>query len=394
MEDDSVKLSPKLEKNQSFAPILAASISGGLFPYQLEALRELCKHGFKPSLILGSSGGNVASYIAMAGRWTPSGIERVASELDPSYFIVPWYPLMYSVLPSTISGAVSGLFNGSLYESSPNAIKIFETYFAPNEIKDVEMWVGAVNEVTSSFTLFCNRAKEECVIQGKHFNRRMFKAEPLKYLNGDINRICKASIASSSIPVIVEAEEIDGQRYVDSGTKFSSPLTPLQNELKAIGKNNGGRIHIIYITGYDLEADLPAHKLASMMDRGTTAAEHLVRGLTLHDRATACEIIRDVGSLCDAAPYTCNTDGTKVHFVDILSVSIPEVYRRLKYTKTCLLELFPLCKQVLDYTNFNGKMVIDMMNFAHTQMAGHLWWTGDENIFNGIPGVTRDPEQD
>ena len=375
---------------EEFAPILVASISGGLFPYQMESVRELCKYGLRPRMGLGSSGGNIIIWLAMAGRWTPAGIERVVRELNPSYFIQPWYPIMYSVLPTKVSNVMSGLFNGSVYESSPNAIKIFETYFAPNEICSMEMWMAAVNEVTSSAGLFCNRSIETAEIKGKHFNKRIFKCEPLKYLNGNIQEICKASIASSSIPVVVEAEEIGGQKYIDSGAKFASPLTPLQNEIRAIGKKSGGRLHLIYLTGYDLEADLPSHKLVSAMDRGDVAIEHIVRGFTLNDRATCLEIIRDVGSMCDAAPYTCANEATMIYFVDISSAAIPEVYKRLHKTRTCLLELYPKCREILDYTNFNGQMVLDMMDRAHNQMAGHLWWTGNCDIFEGIPGVCKD----
>jgi hypothetical protein len=377
----------KMDKESPpFSPILIGTISGGNFPKQLEMLKLLTEMNIKPMLSLGSSGGNVCMYLGMAGSMTPNGIEVVARSLRPEFFIKPWFPWLNNVAPQAVS-LLTAYFKGSVYKSSEDGIELFNNFFSPESIVSMEVWVGAVNEKTGSICLFCNKDRENSIIKGNHYNRRIVKSEPLKYLSGNVEKIWKASLASASIPMVTQVQEIDGERYEDGGAKFASPLTALQDEIKAIARRNENRIHMIYLSGYNVEADLPLLHLDNLKDRGMATGDHVVRGMVIHDRLVAYEIVKEVSSFCHNGEEVCRNDGIKVHFVDVQAKAIKEVYSRLHMTECCLFELYPLIEEELDYTKFSGEDVINLMNRTRNLMAGHLWWTGKADIFMGIPGV-------
>lgn len=346
--------------------VVAASISGGYFPHQLRLLHELMLLGYKPDIALGCSGGNVALYLAQAAGWDPYGLNRVARSINSRFFVESWFPSSLDFIPSL----AAGLFAGAAYRKSEHAIRLFNAYFTPADVVETEIWVGAINEKSGSIRLFCNRSYEDAIIKGKHYNLRMFKSDPLKYLNGNVEHICQASVASSSIPLIIDPQKIDGREYVDGGTKFASPLSPLQDELTHLAEKHGG-IHIIYINGYNVEQDLK-DKPVSIIDRGRNATSLITRGFVLHDRTVAYTIIRGTG---------------RVTFADVQSCALSRVYDLISKCKSSLLELFPLVDSSIDYTNFNGDDVIHVMEQTSRHFAGHLWWTGDDNIFDNIEGV-------
>jgi hypothetical protein len=335
-----------------------------------------------PPLAVGSSGGNVSIYLAAAGRWTPQGIERVAESLSHKFFIEPWYPYLDTIVPANI-GIAAGFFKGSLYKASDMSKRLFDSYFSPNDITEIEVWVGTVREDTGSICLFGNRCRNHSIIKGDHYDRRLFKSEPLQWLAGDVDKICKSSVASSSIPMVIEGQMIDGKKYVDGGCKFASPLTPLQDEIRAIARQQDHRIHLIYISGYNVEADTHMNHLRTIINHGHALGSHVVAAFVLHDRMAAIQIVKDISASCQNA---CRDDHHRVHFLDIESRAIDEVYRRLPQTESCMFELYPLNTDVLDYTSFDGGEVVAMMNKTDVEMAGHLWWSGRFDLFQDIPG--------
>jgi len=346
--------------------VIVAPISGGCFPHQLDFLWLLMLLGYNPDLCLGCSGGNVALFLALAAGWCPHGLKRVARSLHSRFFVESWFPSSLDFVPSL----AAGFFAGAAYKKSGHAIKLFNTYFTPADIIEKEIWVGAINERSGSIRLFCNRSYEDAIIKGKHYDLRMFKSEPLKYLDGNVEQICQASVASSSIPLIIDPQRIDGKEYVDGGTKFASPLSPFQEELTHLAIKHGG-IHIVYINGYNVEMDLK-DKPISIIDRGRNATSLIARGFVLHDRTVAYTIIRNAG---------------EVMFADVRSQALQQVYIRLSCCKSSLLEMYPLDDSSIDYTNFNGDDVINMMEETDKQHAAHLWWVGDKHLFDDIEGV-------
>ena len=372
----------------NFKPILVAPISGGCFPHQLSGIRKLSRSGLEPFICLGASGGNVSFYLSLAGRWKPDGIERVASGLNEKFFIKSWYPYISDHIPES-AVAIASYFKGSIYKSSDLGKCLFDAYFSPGEIAMTEIWIGAVNERTGGLALFGNRCREHSKIKGNYLDRRMFKIEPLNWLNADSDLICKAILASSAVPTVVDPVQIGDNKYVDCGVKFASPLCPLRDEIKAIAKSHDYNVHIIYFSGYNVESDIQVAPLNNMLQHGKVIGSHVVRAMVMHDRDAARQIVTEISSACHNSSYVCHDDegDVKIHFFDVESKAINAVYERLYLTKCCLFELYPTNPDTLDYTKFTGEDVIRIMNKTDSQMAAHLWWSGDADIFEGIDGV-------
>lgn len=371
-----------------FKPVVAASISGGCFPHQLSALRKLSRSGLNPRVGIGASGGNVSLYLSLAGRWKPDGIERIASNLTEKFFIESWYPYISDYIPTELAILMS-YSKGSIYRPSDLSSKLFDLYFSPGDITETEIWVGAVNEKTGSLALFCNRCRDQSIIKGNRIDRRMFKVEKLNWFSGDKDKICKSIVASSAVPTIVEPVLINDVRYVDCGVKFASPLTPLRDEIRAIAKENNNSLHIIYLSGYDVESDIQVTPLNNMLQHGKVVGTHVVRAMVMHDRDSARQLITEMSSMCSNSGYVCYNDigDAVIHFRDIDNKAINKVYERLSNSKCCLFELYPTSPSMIDYTKFTGKDVVSMMNESDLTLKGRLWWSGDPNLFDGIDGV-------
>lgn len=358
--------------------VLVAPVSGGSFPHQLASMRLLCSMRYRPELALGSSGGNLTIYLTMAAHWDSNSINRVVRSLDSKYLVQSWFPSVVSFLPSIIAG----IFTGAAYRTSKDIYKVFETYFTPESITETEIWNGAINRDTGAVCLFCNRSRETAHIKGDRYRERMFKSLPLHYLNGDMKDICLSSVASSAVPLVLEAQTYNGASYIDGGTKFASPLVPLQDELRYMSAERGG-IHITYVNGYNVEEDYSHNKIpVDIVSNGMSVTAHVVRGLVLHDRMTAYELIHG----------SC---GQTSHYADLNDVNaIRAIYPLLKFTSSSLLEIYPKYTGNIDYTNFTGDQIIEQMNRSEVQLAGHLWWIGKSEIFRNIPGVVYGTEED
>lgn len=353
-------------------PLVAVlPISGGRFPIQLAGLRCLAQYGFEPQIVLASSGGSVATYTAAAGHWQPTGITRVAASLDSQYFIRSWFSSGFDIFHS----AMAGIFYGAIYQASDITLDFFRAYFTPKTITKTEVWVGAVNYHTGEACLFCNRDRESAHLQGKYFNPSMFKCEPLRYLGGSLKKIMNASMASSSVPLLVEARPIDQGHYIDCGTKFASPLTPIQDEIKGLARQ--GPLHLFYINGHDVEADTTADEVGTGFNifTGTmSVTEHLVRGFIIHDRTTAFEIIN-------------NDCGTPPHHLCAPIVKLGWIMSRIYQTRSSLLEIYPLRKcKVLTLTNFTGEEIVECIDYAQPRLGLRLWWNGEPDLFSS-PGA-------
>lgn len=350
--------------------IMVAPISGDTFPRQLSMLRRLTRHGYKPAIALSSSGGCVCTYLAMASHWDPNELNRVVRSISSDHFITSWFTGVLECVPSV----VAGMFMGSMYKRSLQTIKVFETYFSPSDLVDIEVWTSAVNEETGAVCLFCNRSQCEAIIKGENFKMRTYKSEPLNYMDGDITRICDSTLATSSVPMLIQPQLIGDKRYIDSGTKFASPLAPLQDEIKLLGKQEGG-LHIIYINGYNIEVDLEVERMKNIIDQGRNIACHVIRGFVLHDRMVARNLI------CGSAP--CSV----LHFADVCVNALDIVYSRRRLTSSSLLEIYPITDMIINYTNFKGEDVIKIMDEVYDKCAGRLWWIGNPYIFMDVPGV-------
>lgn len=382
--DDSDVLS-QMTRTSKIRPILIAPVSGQAFPHQLEILLLLAQYvNYRPYLSLCTSGGNVATYLAYAGRFNPSGIRRIARDLNSSQFVESWMPGMLNWLPSL----TAGFFMGATYKSSDGAEKIFHTYFTSGSIQDsLEVWVGTTNKDTGAASFFCNKSEEDSIIKSSCYNCMLTSSEPLHYLAGDLDKIGKASAASASIPTLVEGQNINGKNYVDGGVKLASPLAAMQECLMS-HYNDTGRLQLVYVNGYNVEQQLSLksgvtsaatirdiqlesrndddmYQHQNIIESGLSATRHMTLGMILSDRLVAYTMIR---SLCK--------EGQTLYYMVVPRELIMYVWQRLEIENISvfLYEIYSNSKDYIDYTNFNGQDVLSVMDSVKHNHAGRLWY--------------------
>jgi hypothetical protein len=229
-----------VERNK-ILEVFTASISGGGFPAQLQEILfyiEQKKIAFKdkteniasyytPDLCMGTSGGNVSLYIAISGNWSKGGITRVVESLNSNMFSQTWWPSPLSFIPTW----VLGIFEGAVYKPGYGANGLLKAFNSSNSIDTIEMWNSSYNEDQKKTALFCNKSSYDTFVSPFTYSTFDSKSLPLKFLNGDINKISQAVIASASVPLLFKPVEIDGESYSDGGVTYPSPLTSLQDEI-------------------------------------------------------------------------------------------------------------------------------------------------------------------
>lgn len=221
--------------------VYTGSISGGGFPAQVQQIlyiTEQKKKAFStetdniytyytPDLCMGTSGGNIALYIAISGNWDEGGIKRVINSMSPSMFSQTWWPEPMGFLPTWILG----IFEGAVYRPGYGANNLLDAYNNPSNITSVEMWNTAYNKDQKKTGLFCNKKDGQTFVSSLTYSPYNFKTLSLNYLNGNISKISSTVVASASVPLLFKPVEIDGEEYEDGGVTYASPLTPLQEEI-------------------------------------------------------------------------------------------------------------------------------------------------------------------
>lgn len=223
--------------------VFVAPVSGGALIAQIALMRELslARSLFDPDptncvphLALGSSGGNIANYIALAAAWDPYALVRVTSLLDPAMLTQSWWPQHLDFLPT----GLIGIFSGSLYRQGYGATALFANLFTAKTITATELWTGVFNKTRNCAQMFCNKREGETYIQNTRcgVERVLFNCERLSYTNGNIELLAKIAVASASIPVLISDQYIHGSHYVDGGAMYASPLSLMTGELLRIVK--------------------------------------------------------------------------------------------------------------------------------------------------------------
>lgn len=366
-------------------PILIAPVSGQAFPHQLEILLLLAQHvKYRPYLSFCTSGGNVATYLAYAGNFTPTGIRRVTMDLNSTQFVESWMPGILSWLPSL----TAGFFMGATYKSSEGAQRIFDTYFTSGSIQEgLEVWVGTTNKDTGAAAFFCNKSEDKSIIKSSYYNCLLTASEPLHYLSGDLVNIGKASAASASIPTLVEGQYINGKNYVDGGVKLASPLAAMQECLLEHYRETGN-LQLLYVNGYNIEQELSLrpgvtsaatirdiqiesrsddtkYQHKNIIESGLSATRHMTLGMILSDRLVAYSMIASL-----------RKEEEILYYMIIPRELIMYVWERLEAENinVFLFEIYSTSKDYIDYTNFNGEDVLNVMSSVETKHAGRLWY--------------------
>ncbi len=352
-------------------------ISGSYFPHQLAMLEWLAEAGAAPpSLVLGSSGGNIAAYVGMAGSWAKQGMRVLYTELYARDVWQSWWPV-YLPLPSILKG----YFKGSMYRMNPKFKSVYRRWFpTPESAMQTEIWTGTFNKTRGMSHIFCNRDQASSqlqplrVTQAVHMNRNL-NTQDVTYMAGDLDRIYTVSLASAAVPAVFPSQVIDMEDHNDGGSSFSSPLTPLQDVVRQFLKGFES-YHITYLSSYNIltspesvcQLDDKMRWDTSIYHQGMDAMYEVLKSLQIQDRKCAIELT------CLGRPHAiCHYEELTVDSVDALR-ALQE--RRSTYERT-LLELYPLSGQSVPLVSFRPYDIITLID--DTAGFGCRLWYFDPN---------------
>lgn len=263
-------------------------VSGALFSVQLGLMIEASAHLPQPSFMAGSSGGCVASYVYLAADGTEEGIERISRKLNSTLLTTTWFPSYLNFLPSWIVGA----FKGSIYKKGIGTVPLMRNIFSTYNITRIEILTGTTERVSGKCQIFSNVRDDTSVLRNIPFDHTINNCLPVIYNDGDITEIARACTASASVPIIVPDEDIDGKDYMDGGTTYSSPLTPLAETLDYIGTRRP--LHLVYFNCYDIESNLSDGKYYNIIQNTDSTLSRVIKSLSVQDRLRGVDYVKKV----------------------------------------------------------------------------------------------------
>jgi predicted patatin/cPLA2 family phospholipase len=331
--------------------------SGGSFVVQLAILQHLSVVGCVPDLMLASSGGNIAAYIASAAEFQSAKIERVATDLKSSLFVTPWSNI--SMIAKT-----QGFFSGSVFDHGSGTQAFLKKYFTEKTILKYEVWTGAYNKQEQKFRVFCNKNKQNSILGQSDIDYNLTQSMAPCYADGAIDIIADASLASASIPGVVPATRIGCHEYVDGGNYGSSPISVMRNSIIGYLKNTNKTLHITYINSKNLSSIKIAEN-NNLFDTWFNAVENLLKSNNLIDRLTAYDLFNffNVNQEIQYSEFVCNDENL---------LKINEIRKNTKYS---MLEIYPNDNTIkVDITDFKGKDVKKAMDTVYNECMCNFWW--------------------
>lgn len=334
--------------------ITICPVSGGAFPVQLEALLLLANVDWKTDVYMGSSGGNIAVYLALAGNMELCGINRISSELNSSLMFEKWSPVL---------NFIPGFFFGSLYKASPQFQEYLMKYFFSASITRIEIWTGVYNRTKQKGQFFCNLKQKNSIFGNCKGPNRSANTMPLKYLNGNVKKIAQITQCSASIPALIEEQIIDGDSCCDGGLAFASPFTAFSSAIT----NRYDSYSLTYINCMDVESACCDNDYDNTLQNGRSAASELVKSSITSDRLMAINAI---------------AKGEPIHFLSFSLDDLQTICEKRLSVKRSLLEIYPRVYSELDILNFTGEDVIQCRERARSVLLLRFYWVGDPNLFD------------
>lgn len=330
-------------------------ISGGSFPTQLEILSCLGEFISAPDVTFACSGGNIAAYIASAGSWKRSGINRVLKNVSSDLMLRRWAPgpLMY----------VYAWFTSNLYAGSDCINQFFHSVFNRENIQRDEIWTGAYDRRHQKMGFFCNLATPRHIHPA--LDTRLLQCHPPKFLRGDVDAICNVTRASASIPTFVQSVECYEGEYCDGGVGYASTFSCLSHSIPMSGKP----VHIFYINGMDVEACNP-RAYGNIFYNGISTMGELTRGKILDDRERAVRFITRKQS------HPHREDSMHIDILDM-------IHKRLvSGASSSMIEIYPSYYVEVDITAFDIEDITRIMSKGNLRLR--IWWEGPHDLLRGI----------
>lgn len=374
--------------------VFCSPVSGGYFPIQLSMIAEYVEalrynigyesstiEQFKPHICLGSSGGNIANYLAYASGWTKNNIHNVVRYIDSEMFSRSWWPKYMTFLPTWLLG----LFKGSVFCPGYGPYPLFKELFEQRKLNTVEMWSGTYNTTRGYTELFCNNSSGTTLISSQTFLPTTNRCLPLHFLDEELKDITDVSIASASIPVIFEKKKIGDDYYEDGGVNFSSPLLPLQEEIYKITKGIYEPTTIdVVLSQYPIIEDPGTIPLSAR--RATPRTLHLMYFSSDNvDTQQASGVVGAITQLIDTIAVLDRNAGIELMVrlaggsrtdVGLVSGTLADLRTVLATYETNHYFLYMYCNADIsvDMTSFVGENVVEVMNQARENISFLLFY--------------------
>lgn len=379
--------------------IYVLPVSGGCFVSQLGLLCEIyvakkyLKNGkfesykdYQPDICLCSSGGNVSAYVGMAADWSDKGIERISKKIKSEIFVRSWLPKELNFIPSWFFS-----FNGSIYKQGYGAYSIFNAMFHEKTVNRVEIWTGTYDVKHEKAQFFCNLRRDEAYIQPNFFEEDEFLhcSMPLKYLNNDLNSISEVSVASASIPVLVEHQAFKGLEYLDGGIMYPSPIKAFSSEIcRIIGKhvenvNNcyemdnknikkidkleipSKKLRLIYFMPYQADMYESENNPKNNIDIIQKTLKQFLHTNILQDRNETLNILRRL---------SCGNKINKKSFDNLNSMKLKEILEDGKKYEHYILVLSPKGCVEISLTNIKTEELIQKIGETRIEYFADFWY--------------------
>jgi hypothetical protein len=323
--------------------------SGGKFPNQIGLLSEVCGNLDKPSIICGTSGGQISAFIALASDYSCNYIK---SEL----FSHSWWPHHLNFMPSWIIGT----FKGSIYKAGSGGENVMKHIFTPYNITQCELWIGTTESISGKAQLFCNKCQEDSILGNVEFDFKLRNCKPHKFLNGDVTKIAKVSTASAAIPVYIPSVIIDDIEYSDGGSSFWSSLSPLSESIDLLCKDQ--KLHLTYFNSCDIESECDIKCNTNIVRNTDTTIERILKTLAITDRLAGIDLIRK------------HKDYQILYFEGKCNSEVlQKIQSHLKYVQRSFLELYPKHKAEIDITNFEPADIHKIISDTRKCYYFRLW---------------------
>jgi len=245
--------------------IYVLPVSGSLFPAQMGLLAAVAAANSlarargdgappdeeRPDIVLASSGGNLAAYAGLSADWARERIYKVADILKSGSFLAPWS----DALPSWLFLPVAH----SVFRPGYGVRDVFRFLFTAASLRDTptEVWTGTFHRATGQQRLFTNKARGETLLAPFRSGEASDDAGKLHlgvdtrsvYAAGSRRVLAKASLASASIPWLVQPVRIHGELYSDGGSLYASPLTAVDADVAALALPPSARtLRLVYFS--------------------------------------------------------------------------------------------------------------------------------------------------
>jgi predicted acylesterase/phospholipase RssA len=280
-----VKCEPAIEINniRRFCPkMLCLPVSGHGLVEQIGIILWLTLRGYRPEFCAGASGGAIAAALGIRHQWNSLQWQKWVANC-PSV----------KIFKERTLGIIEGLLGReSLYEIGDGLEYIFKFIGSPegeNNFRNQELLVSALNISQGQLEIFSTVKESNSVLRDQTGPLQLFGVScRITYLgeltsNEYRKRLIQVLKASSAVPMVYPAFEIDGNFYQDGGVSFASPLAPLLSLRKVKD--------VLYILPEDIE--LPPRRKTkdtkqtplSMLENGQAFLAHTSRASYIKDRA-------------------------------------------------------------------------------------------------------------